>query len=113
MPALDVSKTSPQPPVLPVAVRTALVTDLVWAMWVHPDEPDPIYPARLGRFAEGSDLPARLAGFWDDGQAFFTEVLVVADRIGALFEEDPERLFELLEARPAGPGRTEALASEP
>ena len=113
MPMLDVSENSPQPPVLPVAVRTSLVTDLVWAMWVHPDEPDPIYPARLGRFGEGSDLPQRLAGFWDDGHGFFTEVLVVADRIGALFEEDPERLFELLEAGAAGPSRAEALASEP
>ncbi|HEX4863055.1 MAG TPA: metalloregulator ArsR/SmtB family transcription factor [Acidimicrobiales bacterium] len=113
MPTLDTSQNSPQAPVLPVAVRTSLVTDLVWAMWVHADEPDPIYPARLGRFGDGSDLAARLAGFWDDGQGFFTEVLVVADRVGALFEEDPERLFELLEAGAAGPGRTEPLASEP
>lgn len=113
MPTLDTSQNSPQAPVLPVAVRTSLVTDLVWAMWVHPEEPDPVYPARLGRFGDDSDLPARLAGFWDDGHGFFTEVLVVADRIEALFEEDPERLFELLEAGAAGPGRTEPLASEP
>ena len=112
MPTLDLPQNSPEPPVLPVAVRTSLVTDLVWAMWVHEEEPDPIYPARLGRFGGSADLPARLAGFWDDGQGFFTEVLVVADRIGALFEDDPERLFELLEAGAAGPTRTEPLASE-
>jgi DNA-binding transcriptional ArsR family regulator len=95
-----------------VTVRRSLVTDLTWAMWVHPEEPEASYPARVGRFGESSQLPARLAGFWDDGQGFFTEVLVVADRAGGLFEEDPERLFELLEAGAAGPSRTEPLASE-
>ena len=112
MPTIDASQDAPQPPFLPVTVGTSLIIDLVWAMWVTPEEPDPAYPARLGRFGADADLPARLAGFWDDGQPFFTEVLVVADRVGAMFEDDPERLFDLLEAGAVGPGRTERLASE-
>ena len=112
MPTLDASRISLSAVTLPVTVRTSLVTELVWAMWVTPEEPDPGFPSRLGRFQSDVDLPARLAGFWNDGQAFFTEILVVADRAGALFEEDPERLFERLETRAAGPSRAEPLASE-
>jgi hypothetical protein len=113
MPTVDTTETSVPLSSLPVTVRTSLVTDLVWAMWVHPSEPEPDYAARLGRFAPGSELPARLTGFWDDGQRFFTEVLIIADRAEAIFEEDPERLFERLEAAAAGPSRVEPLLSEP
>jgi DNA-binding transcriptional ArsR family regulator len=98
---------------LQATVRTSLVVDLVWAMWVAPSEPEPAYPSRLGRFADNADLVERLAGFWADGQGFFTEVLFLADRAGALFEEDPERLFQLLEEAAAGPGRNEPMTSEP
>ncbi|HEX6395109.1 MAG TPA: metalloregulator ArsR/SmtB family transcription factor [Acidimicrobiales bacterium] len=112
MPTLDATETALPVSALPVTVRTSLVTDLVWAMWVHPSEPEPDYPARFGRFAPDSELPTRLAAFWDDGERFFTEVLVVADRAGALFEEDPESLFERLQAAAAGPSRPEPLSSE-
>lgn len=112
MPTVDAATTAAPLTSMPVTVRTSLVTELVWAMWVHPTEPDPDYPARFERFSPDSGLPARLAGFWEDGEGFFTEVLIVADRAGALFEEDAERLFERLEAAAAGPSRSEPLSSE-
>jgi DNA-binding transcriptional ArsR family regulator len=79
---------------------------------LHRGEPDPEFPNRTERFAGRPDLEARLDAFWDDGESCFTEILLVADRGGVLFETDPDRfwtgLFEGARAEP----RVEALESE-
>lgn len=98
---------------MPLVVKTSLVCELVWAMALACGDEDQPYPAREGRFAGHEDLEERIRDFWDDGQGFFTEVLVLADRAGALFEEDPERLLDLLEEAAATSQRQEPLGSEP
>lgn len=109
---MDVSEQI-RPAVLSLTVRTSLVTELVWAMSLHSAEQEEPYPQRSGRFATHPEIEDRIRGFWDDGQGFFTEVLVLADRAGALFEDDAERLFALLESAAAESHRTEPLDSEP
>ena len=89
MPALDPSLPQAQATSMPLVVKPSLVCELVWAMALTPRESEEPYPARVDRFAGHRDLEERLKRFWDDGQGFFTEVLVLADRAGALFEEDP------------------------
>ena len=113
MPVVDVTSQQAQSPSVPLVVKPSPVCELVWAMALTSGEADEPYPARAGRFAEHPELEDRIRRFWDDGQGFFTEVLVLADRAGALFEEDPQRLFELLESAAATSQRTEPLGSEP
>ena len=98
---------------MPLVVKPSLVCELVWATALTPRESEEPYPARVDRFAGHRDLEERVRRFWDDGQGFFTEVLVLADRAGALFEEDPERLWQLLESAAATSQRPEPLGSEP
>lgn len=112
MPTLDVSEPV-RPAVLPLTVRTSLVTELVWAMSLHSAEQEEPYPERARRFSAHPGIEDRIRGFWDDGQGFFTEVLVLADRAGALFEDDAERLFTLLASAAAESHRPEPLDSEP
>ena len=50
-------------------------------------------PPGLERFAAAPGLEERIRAFWDDGEACFTEMFVVAERGGVLFENDPERLW--------------------
>jgi DNA-binding transcriptional ArsR family regulator len=98
---------------MPVVVKPSPACELVWAMSLNTPEAEAPYPARAALFAGHEDLRDRVRRFWDDGQGFFTEVLVLADRAGALFEEDPARLFELLESEAATSQRHEPLGSEP
>src|SRR5579884_4198767 len=114
MPSLDVASQQAPPASMPVVIKPSLVCELVWAMSLHPPQTEEPYPARVALLAERGGLDDRIRGFWDDGQCFFTEVLVLADRAGALFEEDPERLFALLEEEAAATSqRVEPLGSEP
>jgi DNA-binding transcriptional ArsR family regulator len=112
MPSLDVSPELSHSPTLPLVVKPSLVCELVWAMSLQAPEGEEPYPARAGRFSAHADVEDRIRGFWGDGQDFFTEVLVVADRAGAFFEEDPERLFERLELAAEQLQRPEPLGSE-
>lgn len=111
MPSLDAPQQL-HPSSLPIVVKTSLVTELVWAMSLQPVDAEEPYPQRIGRFAAAPDVEDSVRSFWDDGQEFFTEVLILADRAGAIFEEDPERLFDLLESAAAETQRTEPLDSE-
>jgi DNA-binding transcriptional ArsR family regulator len=86
--------------------------ELLWAVYVCSDEPEPEYPARAGRFEAHPDLPPRIAALWADDEPCFTEVLVAADRGGVLFEDDMDRFWAGLEAGAAAPKRVERLASE-
>lgn len=110
---MDPSLPQAQATSMPLVVKPSLVCELVWTMALMPQGSDEAYPARVDRFAEHRDLEERVRRFWDDGQCFFTEVLVLADRAGALFEEDPERLWQLLESAAATSQRPEPLGSEP
>lgn len=113
MPILDATPQQAQSPSVPLVVKPSPVSELVWAMALTSADADDPYPARAARFAEHPDVEDRIRRFWDDGQGFFTEVLVLADRAGVLFEDDPQRLFGLLESAAATSQRTEALGSEP
>ena len=113
MPTLEVSPQNPPVPTLPLVVRPSLVCELVWAMACQAPDDEAPYPARAGRFSSAPGLEERIRGFWDDGQCFFTEVLVLADRADAIFEEDFERLLERLETAAAESQRSEPLGSEP
>lgn len=112
MPTLDVSPAAARVPTVPLTVRPSLVCELVWAMACQAPEDEAPYPARVRRFSSDPGLEDRIRGFWNDGVCFFTEVLVLADRAGAIFEEDFERLLERLETAAAGPQRSEPLGSE-
>ena len=98
---------------MPVLIKPSLVCELVWAMSLHSPEAEEPYPARSGLVSGRGELEELIHDFWDDGQCFFTEVLVLADRADALFEENPERLFEVLESAAASSNRPEPLGSEP
>jgi hypothetical protein len=93
-------------------VDPSVVMELVWALFIKDDDLEAEFPARAERFVGGPDLPARIRSFWGDGEACFTEVFVVAQRGGVLFEDDPERLWAGLAAGAAEPPGFERLASE-
>jgi DNA-binding transcriptional ArsR family regulator len=86
--------------------------ELVWALFLTDGEPEPEYPLRAGRFDADATLRDRIASFWADGESCFTEVLVVADRGGVLFEDDADRFWAGMEAGVTGPDRVERLESE-
>jgi DNA-binding transcriptional ArsR family regulator len=70
------------------------------------------FPHRAGRFASAPHIVDQIRACWADGQSCFTEVLLVADQGGVLFELDPDRLWAGLEEAAAAPPRYEPLASE-
>ncbi len=87
--------------------------ELVWALLRHrPTTTEAEFPARVERFAAAPGLAERIRAFWDDGEACFTEMFVVAERGGVLFESDPERLWAGLAEGAAAAARFERLASE-
>jgi DNA-binding transcriptional ArsR family regulator len=113
MPTADATLTAAQAPTrATIAVRFSIAMELMWATYLAHVEPEPEYPARVGRFGTGDDLPTRIAAMWGDGEACFTEILVAADRGGVLFEDDLDRFWAGLEAGVAGSRRVERLASE-
>ncbi|HEY3811132.1 MAG TPA: winged helix-turn-helix domain-containing protein [Acidimicrobiales bacterium] len=113
MPTADATLITPAaPPQARFVVRTSILMELVWAMLIKDDEPSPDFPARGDRFASDPGLFERIRTFWADGEGCFTEAFVAADRGGALFENDPDRLWAGLAAGLTGPPRFEALVSE-
>jgi DNA-binding transcriptional ArsR family regulator len=87
--------------------------ELVWALMVHEGEPDPdTYPARAERFVSVPGLEQRIAAFWGDGDPCFTELFIVAERAGVLYESDMDRLIAGLEAGATAPPGVEAMWSE-
>ena len=113
MPTFDASLTTAQAPTrATIAVRSSVAMELLWAAYLGECEPEPEYPARVGRFGADEDLPVRIAALWDDGEPCFTEIIVAADRGGVLFEDDIDRFWAGLEAGAAGPKRVERLVSE-
>jgi DNA-binding transcriptional ArsR family regulator len=113
MPSADATLDFPQaPPLVRFDVRGAVVMELIWALLLHEGEPSADFPHRASRFSRAPDLEARIRDWWGDGEVCFTEVLVVADRGGVLFESDPERLWAGLAQGAAAPPRFEPLTSE-
>ncbi len=113
MPSADATMTSPEAGLQArFVVRPSLVMELVWALFVKDDQTEDEFPVRINRFAAAPGLDERIRAFWDDGDACFTEVFVVAERGDALFETDPDRLLAGLAEGLAAPNRFERLASE-
>ncbi|MGH9054444.1 MAG: ArsR/SmtB family transcription factor [Acidimicrobiales bacterium] len=112
MPTADAALAAPPAPSVRYVVRHSMAMELVWALLVVPGEPEVEYPARAGRFDSVPGLQERVRGFWGDGVDCYTEIVVVADRGGVLFEEDPNRLWGGLAAGAAATPRFEPLESE-
>jgi DNA-binding transcriptional ArsR family regulator len=100
------------PTAAPFVVGESLAVDLMWAMLLKPAADEGAYPFRAARFADAPGLPGRIRDFWADDEECFTEIVLVADRVGALFEEDPDRLWSALADSAALPPRYEPLTSE-
>jgi DNA-binding transcriptional ArsR family regulator len=112
MPQVDDLRSPPVAAAVRFAVRPSLAVELLWLVMLHSGEPDAEFPNRIGRFAGHPVLEERIAAVWGDGESCFTELLVIADRGGVLFETDPARFWPgLLEGARAEP-RFELLASE-
>ncbi|MGH9116134.1 MAG: ArsR/SmtB family transcription factor, partial [Acidimicrobiales bacterium] len=112
MPTADAALLAPPAPSVHYVVRHSMAMELVWALLVCPDEPEAEFPARVGRFDSVPGLQERVTGFWGDGVDCYTEMVVVADRGGVLFEQDAGRLWSGLAAGAAAPPRFEPLESE-
>ena len=81
----------------PVLVQPSLLMEIGWVLWslerAHRlDDRSPLGPA--------SGAPSRLIGragrFWNDGVAGFTEIGILADRAGVLFEPQLDRIISAL-----------------
>lgn len=94
------------------AARESVVAELLWALMLPRSESEQRAAAQLSRFSRSPELEERIRSFWADGESCFTELLVLADRAGVLFEEAFEAVIEGLERAAAGPPRFEALQSE-
>jgi DNA-binding transcriptional ArsR family regulator len=113
MPTADATLSPPTVvPLVRFEVRSSIVMELLWALFVAPDESPSEFPARAGRFRDQPGLEERIRAFWDDGESCFTEVFVAAERGAVLFEDNPTQLWAGLEEGAAAPPRFEPLASE-
>ncbi len=113
MPIANETTLTPPEPAVRYVVKTSLVMELVWALMIHEGEPDAEnYPARAQRFAAAPGLEDRIAVFWGDGDPCFTELFIVAERAGVLYESDVERLLAGLEVGATAPPGAEAMPSE-
>jgi DNA-binding transcriptional ArsR family regulator len=86
--------------------------ELVWAAMLHADEPDPEFPVRAARFVSDPTIEGRIKGLWGDGEPCFTELFVVAERGGVVFEPDIDKVWQGLAAGAGAEPRFEPLASE-
>jgi DNA-binding transcriptional ArsR family regulator len=100
------------PTVAPFVVSPSLAVDVMWATLWKPAGQDDGDRARQDRFEEEPELPDRIGAMWDDGEACFTEIVLLADRAGVLFVQDPEQLWRGLSEAAALPPRYEPLTSE-
>jgi hypothetical protein len=113
MPIANETAVAPAEAAVSYAVRSSLVMELIWALMIHEGEPDPErFPARAARFAGAPGLEDRVAAFWGDGDACFTELFIVAERTGVLYESDFARLVAGLEAGATAAPGVEAMPSE-
>lgn len=92
------------------SVRSSLALELAWASYLYDDESN--FPVREQLYASVPDLKERLNAFWDGKEACFTEVVILANQGGVLFEPDPGRLWAGLAQAAAAPPQPEKLASE-
>ena len=91
MPVLDVT-TNPVRPVW--SVRRALVAEWFWALLIRSDAQEAEFAVRPPRFDQAPGLTERIAAFWNDGDAEYIELMVLAKRAGCLWEDDPQRLLQ-------------------
>jgi DNA-binding transcriptional ArsR family regulator len=113
MPIANEAITASVEPPVHYLVRPSLTMELVWALMVHEGEPDAeTYPARAQRFAAAPGLEERITAFWGDGDPCFTELFIVAERAGVLYESDADRLWAGLEAGATAAPGVEAMSSE-
>jgi DNA-binding transcriptional ArsR family regulator len=100
------------PPSVRLEVRSSVIMELVWALFIESDGAGAEFPARVHRFAAAPGMEERILALWGDGETCFTEAFVVAERGGVLFETDPARLWAGLAEGAVAPPRFESLASE-
>ena len=113
MPSADAALADPiAPPQVHYQVQCSRILELVWASFVKEGESETEFPARAQRFRRAPGMEERLLAFWADGEGCFTEVFVVAERGGVLFEADADRVWAGLAAGAAAPPRFEPLSSE-
>jgi DNA-binding transcriptional ArsR family regulator len=113
MPLVDETSLPPSEPAVRYVVESSLAMELVWALMLHEGEPDvEAYPARAQRFAAAPGMEDRIAAFWGDGDPCFTELFLVAERAGVLYESDIERLLAGLEVGATAAPGAEAMSSE-
>lgn len=110
----EIPQSAVTPPIT-YAARESLAAELLWAMMLPGSDSEHRAAAQLSgfsRLSRSSELEERIRSFWTDGEGCFTELLILADRAGVLFEDDFETLIDGLERAAAGPPRFEALESE-
>jgi len=113
MPLVEEPNLARPEPAVRYLVESSLAMELVWALMIHEGEPDAErYPARAQRFAGAPGMDERIAAFWGDGDACFTELFIVAERAGVLYESDVDRLLAGLEVGATAPPGVEAMSSE-
>jgi DNA-binding transcriptional ArsR family regulator len=89
-----------------------VVAELLGSMLTLQPRPDHPVGDPHGRIEWPDELVQRASGFWDDGESCFTELVVLADRAGVLFESDFDRVRAGLEESAAELPRFQALDSE-
>src|SRR5262249_19736122 len=113
MPTADATITPTlAPPPVRLEVRSSIVMELVWAVSIKPDDSETEFPVRARRFEAVPGMEERILALWGDGETCLTELFVVAERGGVLFETDPQRLWAGLAEGVAAPPRFEPLGSE-
>jgi DNA-binding transcriptional ArsR family regulator len=120
MPIADPPSAPPPRPPLRVTVTPSAAVELFWVLALDPGgSPRVAHPAVRELYAAHGDLAERLLGIWEPGRDRFEagvehalpELLLLADRAGALEGDDFAGLPAALEAAAPAPGAP-ALVSE-
>src|SRR5438270_8971134 len=106
MPMISDGSESPR-----IQVRASAALELMWI--VHDCEASHPLDGPLASLENlRQRVGERLRGFWDDGVRGFTELVVLAERSGTLFDLDLDRFFASLDDAAERGGRP-SLLSEP
>jgi hypothetical protein len=112
MPVVAATDLPAAPPARGVQFAASAPSELFWLLLflAHPEKTS----AHSGnRFAETHpELADRVAGFWRDPGEGYTELFVLGQRGGTLYELEPARFIEGLDAAGAAPDAPLGLESE-